>query len=293
MSFLKNYFNFTRRERNGILFLLFLIIFSWALYFSTKFFYTRDETNFYEFENTVKNFYALLDKNKKEKEFKRDSVIYYNKDTCFVNINCPKYEHLICLGLSNKLSQTWMNYIQKGGSFKSAEDVKRLWGMNDSIFYLIKDYLIVNDDIAHKTQIASNKRTTIVQMIEINTADTIQLKELPGIGSSFAKRIVKYRERLGGYVNKEQLKEIYGFTEELYKKIASYIYVDIFEIKKLNINTSDYYTLIQHPYLKKETVKSILQLRKTNGKIISKEELLYNNIITPEDWDNIKWYIEF
>ena len=130
-------------------------------------------------------------------------------------------------------------------------------------------------------------------MIEINTADTNELKDLPGIGSTFARRIVKYKERLGGYVSKEQLKEIYGFSSELYEKIAPYIYVDIFEVKKININNSDYLTLIQHPYFNKEIVKSILQLRKKNGKITSKDDLLNNEILTDDEWNKVKYYIEF
>lgn len=294
MSFWKKYFYFTRKERNGILFLLVLIIFSWFFYLSIKYWFYRNESDFQYFERAVKNFYESFEK-KSANELLKNSVLV-NKDTCKVLINWPKYEHLLCLGLNEKLSRTWMNYILKGGKFKSIEDVKRLWGMNDSIFQHIKDFLLleenksnINKEISEKT----DKCVKTIQMLELNTSDTNQLKDLPGIGSSYARRIIKYKERLGGYINKEQLKEIYGFNNELYEKVAPYIYVDIFEVKKLNINTSDYTTLIQHPYFNKEMVKSIIQLRKKLGKLYSKDDLFNHQIITPEDWDRIKWYVEF
>ncbi len=293
MSFFKTYFNFTRRERNGIIFLLFLIVLAWGFYLSVKYFNKRDESNFYEFESAVKYFYYQIE-NKSFKKHKKDSIVY-NKDTCLVYINRPKYEHLLCLGLSNQLSQKWINYVTKGGKFKSIEDVKRLWGMNDSIFNLIKNYLVLKEynDVDMVKNISLSNKVQVIRMIEINTADTNELKDLPGIGSTFARRIVKYKERLGGYVSKEQLKEIYGFSSELYEKIAPYIYVDIFEVKKININNSDYLTLIQHPYFNKEIVKSILQLRKKNGKITSKDDLLNNEILTDDEWNKVKYYIEF
>ncbi len=293
MEFLKTYFRFTRKERNGILILIILNIISWSIFiFFNDIFSSNYRIELNQFEQSLKSFYKVKDSTTHILHPVKE-IIQRQKDTCIVNINHPKYEHLLCIGVSEKLARTWINYILKGGKFRSIEDVKKLWGMNDSIFYNIEPYLTYNNK--NKTNMPQQNTKPIpkkIEMLELNSADTNQLKSLPGIGSSFASRIVKYRQRLGGYVAKEQLKEIFGLNEELFDKISPYLYVDIFDVKKLNINTDDYFTLVQHPYLNKEIVKQILQLRKKQG-ILNKDDLLNNGILMKEEWDRIKWYIEF
>jgi DNA uptake protein ComE-like DNA-binding protein len=296
MSFWKSYFQFTRREKNGILLLIILILIIWLFYFTYLYFHKDENYDFSNFEQQLKSFYNSIEIKNTDTIIKKIK----NSDSCFVFINNPKYEDLICIGLNEKLSKTWINYISKGGTFKSINDVKKLWGMTDSIFNSIANKLLMdtikkfgqNKKVQNFTE-KDNKHIKKIKLIELNTTDTNELKDLPYIGSSFANRIVKYRNRLGGFVAKEQLKEIYGLTEDIFDKIAPYVYVDVFEAKKIPINKADYYTLIQHPYLNKEKVKALLKLRKEKGTINSKEELLRNEIFTSEEWERIKWYIDF
>lgn len=294
MEFWNTYFRLTRKERNGILILVVLNILGWSLFiFFNDIFKSNSKNDLNEFEQSLKSFYEVKDSSTLTQRSVKENI-QWQKDTCMVNINYPKYEHLLCIGIPDKLARTWMNYILKGGKFRSKEDVKKLWGMNDSIFSTIEAYLTYSEE--NKTNLAEQATKPVqkkIEMIELNSADTNQLKALPGIGSSFASRIVKYRQRLGGYVAKEQLKEIYGLNEELFDKISPYVYVDIFEVKKININTGDYSTLIQHPYLNKDMVKQILQLRKKQGSIQSKDDLINSGIMLKEEWDRVKWYIEF
>ncbi len=295
MSFWKRYFQFTRKERNGILFLLIILVVVWTFYFAMDYYFEKKEVDFSSFEQEVNHFYRQLDSINEQKQQSVSAQIAYNKDTCKVEINSPDLNTLLCIGLSEKLAKTWINYLNKGGKFKSVEEVKKLWGMNDSIYNNLLPYLFCEGqeqqfDLKKRSQ---EKELRKIEMVELNTADSLQLMSLPSIGSSFAKRIIKYRERLGGFVTKEQLKEIYGFSEEMFEKVSPYVYVDVFEVKKLHLNKADYLTLIQHPYLSKNMVKGILQLRKNVGNITSKEELIMHNVISLEDWEKIKWYVEF
>lgn len=269
----------------------------WVIYISVDFFFKPNPLDYSRFEKQIDLFYASMNDTKSTPQ----KNIAYNKDTCIIDVNSPQIDLLHCLGINDRLANVWINYIKKGGKFKSIEEVQKLWGMNDSIFNSISPYITISNNdnkkiynsFSNKTWQSSKKSEKKIEMIEINTADTIELKKLPGIGSSFASRIVKYRNRLGGFYAKEQLREIYGLNQELFDKISPYIYVDVFEIKKININTSDYSTLIQNPYFTKEAVKAILQFRKKYGMFSNGNDLLIHQIINEEEWSKLKWYIDF
>lgn len=98
---------------------------------------------------------------------------------------------------------------------------------------------------------------------ELNTADTTDLQQLYGIGPTLARRIVKYRERLGGYINLQQLREVYGITPEWYEKIAAQLSVDPSLVQPININTITLEQLRRHPYLDYYQAKAIINYRNT------------------------------
>jgi DNA uptake protein ComE-like DNA-binding protein len=91
------------------------------------------------------------------------------------------------------------------------------------------------------------------------------LKQLKGIGSVFAKRILKYRNLLGGYYSTEQLREVYNFPIEILPLIENQIIVDTLRIKKIRINFAEYRDLLKHPYFNKKQVEAILEYRNKNG----------------------------
>lgn len=114
-----------------------------------------------------------------------------------------------------------------------------------------------------------------IGVLELNTADTLQLQELRGIGPAFARRIVAYRDKLGGYYAKEQLMEVYGFTPELYEKVKNQVKVNKSLIKKIDVNAYDIGYLKRHPYISYYEAKAIVDYRnsKKNHHIDSIEEL--------------------
>lgn len=97
--------------------------------------------------------------------------------------------------------------------------------------------------------------------VELNSADTTTLQLLHGIGPAYARRIVKYRERLGGFTNKEQLLEIYGITPQLLEHIGPYIIIDTQAISRMAINTIPLKQLIKHPYIEYYQARDIINLR--------------------------------
>ena len=126
----------------------------------------------------------------------------------------------------------------------------------------------------------------------MNETDTTQWKKIPGIGSSYAFRIIKYKNLLGGYVYKEQLMEVYGVDNEMYSRIEKYIVADSNYIK-LNVNELEFRDLLRHPYLDYEQVKTIVNLRERKGRINSIKELSMLSEFTKEDIERLKPYLQF
>ena len=107
----------------------------------------------------------------------------------------------------------------------------------------------------------SRKSDKTDEMVELNSADTTRLKQLRGIGSGYAKMIVAYREKLGGFYKTEQLLEVYKFPDETYQKIKHQLKVDTTLIKKISVNTVTVKELKSHPYISYYQALSIVENR--------------------------------
>ena len=151
-----------------------------------------------------------------------------------------------------------------------------------------KSYKETRNNINKKVQ----KPIARSQKLNLNSADTTELKSLPGIGSFFAKNIVDYRNKLGGFIEKEQLLEVYAFDSTRMSNIENLIIIDTIELRKVNINTDDFKTILRHPYIEYEDVKKIVNYRESKGMIKDWEQ--YLKVVGREDVDErLDGYLEF
>lgn len=130
------------------------------------------------------------------------------------------------------------------------------------------------------------------ETISLNETDTAEWKKVPGIGSTYASRIVGYRDLLGGFVQVEQLLEVYGIDQELFSRIAVYIKPDG-NFRRLQVNQAEFRELLRHPYLNYKQVQAIMGLRRRKGDITSIRELSMLDEFTPEDIFRLEPYLEF
>ena len=130
-------------------------------------------------------------------------------------------------------------------------------------------------------------------VVEINAADTLELDKIKGVGPAFARRIVKYRERLGGFHSKEQLFEVYGVDTLKYNEIKDQIRINEEGIKKININTADFEALKNHPYLKYKQINAIIQYRKQHGMYSGIADLKKVLILSPQTIEQLTPYLQF
>ena len=131
-----------------------------------------------------------------------------------------------------------------------------------------------------------------IPIVNLNKTDTLGLTELPEIGPFFARNIVDYREKLGGFVEINQLLEVYAFDSARLETIAPYINVDSVSLRRINVNTDDFKTILRHPYIEYEDVKKIVNHREKRGFIKNWEE--YLKVVGRNDVDErLRWYLEF
>lgn len=145
--------------------------------------------------------------------------------------------------------------------------------------------------LRQKTEKASPDKACLVT-IDINTADTTLLQQLPGIGSAFAKRIAEYRDKLGGYCATEQLLEVYRMDTARFEGLKNQVTIDsAFVPNKLKINSDAFKVLLRHPYLEYEDVKKIVNHREQKGMIASWEQLI--NVVGDAINPRLRYYIDY
>jgi DNA uptake protein ComE-like DNA-binding protein len=136
------------------------------------------------------------------------------------------------------------------------------------------------------------KENSVIEKFDLNTADTTQLIKVYGIGSKLSRRIVTYRDKLGGFVSRAQLTEVYGLDSavirELFKK--SFIHEN-FKPRVININTAPEKELGEHPYIKYKLAKAITTYRFQHGAYNSVDDLKKIVLIDNVKFEKIKPYL--
>lgn len=144
-------------------------------------------------------------------------------------------------------------------------------------------------------RLKENKKKEIVKakrkIVELNSADTTALKTLKGIGSYYAKSIVKYRDQLGGFYELNQLIEVYGIDPEVLENNKMFIKVDSTLVQKININTTTAEELKKHPYIKWRIANSIVLYRANHGKYKSVQNIQNSDLVNDELYRKIARYL--
>ncbi|MBS1580192.1 MAG: helix-hairpin-helix domain-containing protein [Bacteroidetes bacterium] len=289
-NFVKDYFTFSRKERVALIILILLISIFIVLPYVISFKKNAPLIN----ENLQQQVTQLLVKdslpnnNLTTNEISNEKP--FTENTAYemfeFNPNTINEEGWKKLGLKDKTIKTILNYRSKGGKFKTPEDIRKIWGLKKED----ADRIIPYAKIESKTNNILNTKEGAIKStvkIDINIATPQEWFTIPNMDRSLAYKIIKYKEKLGGFLTIQQVKETYGLTDSLFKIIESYLILQTTNIKKININTADDYTLSNHPYINKDVAKAIIIYRTQHGaytkiddikKIVFIKEDLYNKI---------------
>lgn len=284
--FLSTWFGFNKQQRNGVIVLCAIILILFIVRLSINHFIEPKSALVADFSNT--------DLSKlKNANLKADSIPQEKETVLFVfNPNTVNKEQLLQLGFKEKTANTFLKYRSKGAVFKNKEDVKKVYGISEDLYAAIEPYIFIEGENRNEIKSESKEQPIAkkeIKVIELNSADSISLLPLPGIGGAYAKRILKYRSLLGGFYSTEQLKEVYGFTDTLYLSIKNYVRVDASLVSKIDMNTENFKALNAHPYISYEDTKAIFNWRRKNGAVKTKEQV--KEIVGEETFKKIEAYL--
>ena len=289
MDKIKSYFVFNSSQRNGILFLL-LLVSGFAVI-----------NNYIDF--TPEN---LLDTNSKE-------VLAVQKEldsirTLLTESNQPKIypfnPNFITdfkgykLGMSSEEIDRLLDYRKQNKWINSKEDFKKVTKVSDSFLDQISSYFKFPDWISNPKPKYSDwrkgfKEKTFDQKIDLNSATQLELKKVNGIGEALSKRIIDYRDKLGGFTNDIQLYEVYGLDYQLTDKVRNDFTVKTpKEIIKMNLNKISASDIATVPGISFELAKRIWEFRILNERIVDFIELKKIEGLTERKLQGIQLYLK-
>jgi competence ComEA-like helix-hairpin-helix protein len=308
----QGYLSFTRKEKNGIIailtvvLLLIVIPFLYPFFFknnsiskealngdmdSLKIFMADSSKKVYKnYDNNSPNYYPSNDK-PAENNLK-EALFYFDPNTLSVD----GWERL---GVKEKIANNIQKYISKGGKFREPDDIKKIWGLRPEFVERILPFVKIVPSAnapqyenktypAYPTKQYEKKQ---VQPVNINQGDSVAFVDLPGIGPSYAKRIINFRNRLGGFYAVDQIAETFGLPDSTFQKIKPFLQMDIATIKKININTTTMDELKAHPYIRYQLANLIIQYRTQHGPYKNIEDIKKIMVVDDDLFKKIAPYL--
>ena len=314
---IRGYLTFTKKERFGVLFLFILVIILFVLpYFFKPSVGDPDRAAYEKMKSEIQKFetFAADSSGKKEsrdsyqnrKSFAGDSEKTgrgSNAELFYFDPNKIQAADWARLGLTEHLTQTILHYIEKGGRFQRAEDLKKLYGLHNSDYERLFRYVRISksteplkfhvrsdiksaypissvkhtDSFFHKTFLRNpdpGRTTKEFLVTDINLADSAGWSRLPGIGARLASRIIHFRKKLGGFYEPDQIAETYGLPDSTFQNIKPYLIIHSVSLNQMDLNTATKEILEFHPYIRWQIANAIIRYRQQHGIFQSVDELL-------------------
>ncbi|MCX6181524.1 MAG: helix-hairpin-helix domain-containing protein [Bacteroidetes bacterium] len=272
-------FLFARKERKGLYLLLLLSV----IFIGGKFYFFPAPV----FESSMLKVQST--------KFAIPEIRVYKIPEYLIDPNALKASDWLAMGLDATLAARIEKYTSKGGHFYEAKDLLKMYGMDTSFYKKVECKIQIAPKEKREFEKHVNPSKAFVPherkvkaLLEVNAATQEQLIELDGIGDKLAARIIKYRDMLGGFVSKQQLRKVYGMDSVNYNKIQSQITVDPLLVKRVAVNTATAEELSKVKFVGVKRAKAIVAYRESHGDFSSLKDLLKTQVVN----DSILYLIE-
>lgn len=304
---LKDFLYFTRGERRGILVLITGIILIFLSGYLYSFWQNRQMLSDKEIQQQIsalKEYDDFIASVQIKEKNTRNYSKYPEKQPAPAispvpfNPNTADSATLRRLGLPEWMAGNILHYRRKGGKFRKPEDFRKVYGLTEEQYQLLSPYIsIPPEDTARRMaslylpQVSKDSiyKYPAGTVIDLNSADTIELKKIPGIGSGIARLITGYRQRLGGYYRIEQLEDIHLD----YRQLEGWFKIQPEEIKCINLNRASVERLRNHPYIDFYQAKAFVEYRKKKGTLHSLKPFALYEEFTATDLERLSHYVCF
>jgi competence ComEA-like helix-hairpin-helix protein len=199
-------------------------------------------------------------------------------------------EQLLMMGVPPHVATNLIKYRNQGGAFRSKHDVLKIYGFDTLLYTQLVNYIRLPQELdsgSPNHPDASRKLTAI----DLNSASAEQLMQFSGIGEVLSQRIVNYRASLGGFVNAEQLGEVYGISDSLVATIKNKLTVNDTHITRININKCTMDELAGHPYIEPHEARSVVKFRNYRNRIEVLDELEMNYVLPADKFMKLRPYL--
>lgn len=279
---MKGYFRFTRKQRIGVTSLAFLIV---ILVVALNVNQHRELEDISGVELAEAEFSSNVISPRQDEDIQKKNSQQVKLQP--FNPNDLELQAWMDIGFSEKQAQVILNYHKKNGPFYTAEDLAPIYVISDEKLKELEPFMIFDSTL----EAIDEKETST--LIDVNLATQEELESIYGIGPTFAKRTVNYRNSLGGYVDKAQFENIYGITPEALQALKEHTTINLNEITLLNINTATKDEIKRHPYLKEWEVVTAILSERDKKSLKDLNFLVDNGLKTQAELDLIIPYIQF
>ena len=205
------------------------------------------------------------------------------------------------MGIPAYVARSILNYREAGGSFRYREDLHRIYLMEEEWFRQLEPYIQLP---ARKKELRAEghplaqdetsgaERPETRPPVDLNRADTTALMGIRGIGPTFSRRILSYRELLGGYCHPDQLLEVYGMDSTRWKQLKTRVMIDTTLIRRMNLNEVPFEDLLRHPYIDRNLASSLIGIRDQHGPLQSREQVLRSYLVNEDVYRRIAPYLK-
>jgi competence protein ComEA len=306
----RNFFGFSHGEAKGFLLLLCLLLALSLGYGIYKSLPGQSYTSYAEDKALLDSLIATIELKEQEagpafaNSPAREEVVeprYFNFDP-----NQLSADSLQLLGLAPWLANRIVKYRQKGGSFRSKEDLRKIYGLSDSTFEQLAPYITIRNPRPSETSLSKAYSNNLPPgstaykrdakkppvRLDINQADSLELQVVRGIGPVLSGRIVRFRQKLGGFVSLNQLYEVWGLDSAVVETMQEQAYIqEEFRPANLNINSATAEELAQHPYISPSQARLLYAYRQQHGAFTSASDLLKIHTFNSDFVNKIAPYI--
>jgi competence protein ComEA len=294
-ALIRSLFAFSRGETNGFLVLLplmALLIFSEPIY---RYWFVRQPQDYSR--ESIRLDSLLTTWKWTQSDSVSDSTVLERQLFSF-DPNQSTESDFVQLGFSSAMASRIINYRSKGGKFKTKADMLKMYGMDTTLYKNIYALINLPEVAVPSTKIqntendSTQKHQTTYARLDLNAADTTQLIKIYGIGKKLSERIVKYRNRLGGFVSMDQLKEVYGLdSTAITNAVREFTIEKNYQPVQININSASEKEMGAHPYLSLKLAKAITAYRFQHGHFAELDDLARVKLLSENDFEKIKPYL--
>lgn len=295
----KDFFYYTKSERRVILLLLAIALLLLGIWAIMEYLRPVEVPVTLSESEEIDSFLANLE----EQEKIRKSHTPKNEISAVLQPFDPNTADSVLLrqlGLPVYIVRNILKYRAKGGVFRSPESFSRIYGLKEEVYQKLKPYITIAPlvSVSHvRTDTFRQLKDTIPYVpkykegtiVDLNKVDTSILKRIPGIGSTLARMIVVYRQRLGGFYDVAQLQEVPHVGVELNK----WFVVTPAGLHKIQVNSASLDKLRSHPYMDFYKAKAIMEYRRKRGKIKGLSQLSMFEEFTEKDLKRLSPYLTF